>query len=263
MKRPSLMHSVTRSPSTAAQMPVPAALENLLGLRVAVTVERWFLAQGLRSKRCPSCESRPSQTEQTYQLRAGQDRWPFAEAALVLLAIAGLFGHSLAMRGLDQTAFEFWPWSGWILMTIVSGAALVVGLVRLAALALTKPVTVRVQTCARCAIQARNASSARNMVSLGYYVLAMMSLALTSAGLLWPAAICYEADVCTPVALSAQAVFANLTFALFVVVMAGRWIMLIERGRREPALRRKRKSDVDLVVPQGWVGAVNGSAGSR
>lgn len=246
------------TPSTAAQMPTQGSLQRFLGLRVPVEIDSTHLHDGLHGHRCPTCEARAPQTEQKLLLRPGEDRWPYAEAGLVLLGITVLFGDALRRFGLEQEAFELWQWSGWLLMAVVAGSVVLVGGLRIGAQLFTRPTAVRLATCARCALLAKDRSMLRAVAEVGYGGLAVLTLGLTLWGLYAPAAVCFEGETCLPASLDAYTTVTNMVFAVFVVAMAARWVLLIERGRREPALRTRAPGAVRLMVPQSWTKSIAG-----
>jgi hypothetical protein len=262
VKRPFTMRFGS-TPSTAAQMPTPGSLSRFLGLRVPIAIDPAAADDGLRGHRCPSCEAQRPQTERKLQLRPGEDRWPYAEAALVLFGVALLFGDALRRFGLEKEAFELWEWSGWLLMAVVSSAAVLVGLVRLGARFLVKPTAVTLSICAGCSLRARDRDLLRIVAEVGYHALATLTLGLTLWGLWAPAAVCFEGETCLPASVDAFSAVTNVVFGVFAVAMAVRWVLHVERGRREPALRNRSTDVLNLMVPQSWTKHISGLSGTR
>ncbi len=262
MKRPFSMRFGS-TPSTAAQMPTPGSLSRFLGLRVPVTVDPLAADDGLRGHRCPSCEAQAPQTERRLYLRPSEDRWPYAEAALVLLGVAVMFGDALRRFGLEKEAFELWEWSGWLLMAVVSGAAVLVGGVRVGVMVFVKPTPVTLAICAGCSLRARDRDLLRVVAELGYHAIAVITFGLTAWGLWAPAAVCFEGEPCLPAPVDAFSAVTNVVFGVFALAMALRWVLHIERGRREPALRERDATGLELLVPQSWTKHIAGLSGGR
>lgn len=244
----------TRSPATPVQLSTQRSLGEALKLRVPVSVDEVELTGTLQTERCPSCHAPHLQLTQDFKLRPGGDRWPAAEAVLMLVFVLLTFGPMLASWSIADRAFDVWPWTGWILVTLTSAAVLVVSTVRGVLTLATTPLKVEIRSCSRCEINRLEKRARAEKVDWAFAAITLLTFVVAVGGFAFGPE-CWSMQECRVQNLDVGLFLANQVFLVFWIALFGRFAYWFARTRRDPALRRRKDGRVELFVPPSWLPA--------